>query len=92
MIVAVNYIFLSYLNIYLELQSCRLERTCTGHVVQSTWTTKQLEQVAHGLDVILPIKLTHWHFTQPCYFVLSFVTVGRFERKRNYKDLKEENF
>lgn len=72
-------------------ESCGLERIFTGHVAQSSWTTKQLEQVAHGLDVILPIKLTHWQFTHP-YFPLNFDSVGRYKRKRKYDNFKEENF
>lgn len=67
-----------------------LEMAFTVHVVQSSWTAKQLEQ-AHGFKFILPIKLSHWQFTYSSYFAPSLDIVGRFERKRKYENFYGEN-
>lgn len=85
------YISILSKHIFRITESYGLERTFTSCVVQSSWITKQLEQ-AHGFDVILLIKLTHWQFTYPSYFALDFDTEERFERKRKYENFKEENF
>lgn len=68
-----------------------LEMVVTGHVVQSSWTAKQLDQV-HGFEFTLPIKLTHWQLSYSSYFAPSLDIVGMFERKRKYENFDGENF
>lgn len=91
-----RYISILSKHIFKITESCRLERTFTGHIVQSSWTAKQLEQVVHGLDVILPIKLTHWQFTHPSYFALHLDMQGGLKGKGSMKismkKISENNF